>query len=297
MSPEQARGKPVDRRADVWAFGVLVWEMLTGQTLFSGDTVTDVIASVVTKDPDPEVLPAKIPPEVERLLSRCLRKDPSRRLPDIGAARVVLQDVLTGSTPELRASATVDEELAQTEHGKRGRRRWLWLTAALVAGAIAGGALVSRLSEEPAPRREQTVRLATPAPEGWFLDGHDVWPIPSPTGDRIGFIALRQGQAGDIESTLWIRSLESLDALPVGGTEGVNPLGPLNWSPDGEAILFRAGDDVRMLEVANGTVRSLAQVPQGDYCAASWNDSGNSWATSAGVGASPAVQQGSHSQR
>ena len=274
MSPEQARGKPVDKRADVWAFGVLLWEMLTAQTMFDGETVTDVIASVVTKDPDPENLPTEIPPEVERLLSRCLRKDPSRRLPDIGAARVVLQDVLTGSTPELRASAMVDEELAQAEHGKRGRRRWLWVTAALVAGAIAGGALLSRLSEEPAPRRAQTVRLATPAPEGWFFDGHDVWPLPSPTGDRIGFIALRQGQAGDIESTLWIRSLESLDALPVGGTEGVNPLGPLNWSPDGEAILFRTGDDVRLLEVANGTVRSLGQVPQGDYCAASWNDSG-----------------------
>ena len=274
MSPEQARGKPVDKRADVWAFGVLLWEMLTAQEMFDGETVTDVIASVVTKDPDPENLPTEIPPEVERLLSRCLRKDPSRRLPDIGAARVVLQDVLTGSTPEPRASATVDEELAQAEHGKRGRGRWLWVTAALVAGAIAGGALVSRLSEEPAPRRAQTVRLATSAPEGWFFDGHDVWPLPSPTGDRIGFIALRQDLAGDIESTLWIRSLESLDALPVGGTEGVNPLGPLNWSPDGESILFRAGDDVRMLEVANGTVRSLGQVPQGDYCAASWNDSG-----------------------
>ena len=274
MSPEQARGKPVDKRADVWAFGVLLWEMLTGQLLFDGETVTDVIASVVTKDPDPEVLPAKTPPEVERLLSRCLRKDPSRRLPDIGAARVVLQDVLTGSTPELRASSTMNKELAQAEHGKRGRRRWLWVTAALVAGTIAGGAFVSRLSEEPAPRRAQTVRLATPAPEGWFFDGHNVWPVPSPTGDRIGFIALRQGQAGDIESTLWIRSLESLDALPVGGTEGVNPLGPLNWSPNGESILFRTGDDVRLLEVANGTVRSLGQVPQNDYCAASWNDSG-----------------------
>ncbi len=237
MSPEQARGKPVDKRADVWAFGVLLWEMLTAQTMFDGETVTDVIASVVTKDPDPEALPAETPPEVERLLARCLRKDPSRRLPDIGAARVVLQDVLTGSTPELRASATVDEGLAQAEHGKRGRGRWLWVIAALIAAAIAGGALVSRLSEDPAPPHRQTVRLATPAPEGWFFDGHDAWPVPSPTGDRIGFIALQQGQSGDIESTLWIRSLESLDALPVGGTEGVNPLGPLNWSPDGEAHL------------------------------------------------------------
>ena len=217
MSPEQARGKPVDKRADVWAFGVLLWEMLTAQTMFDGETVTDVIASVVTKDPDPEALPAKTPQRWSDCSPDVCGRIRAERLPDIGAARLVLQDVLTGSTPELRASATVDEGLAQAEHGKRGRGRWLWVIAALIAAAIAGGALVSRLSEGPAPPHRQTVRLATPAPEGWFFDGHDVWPVPSPTGDRIGFIALQQGQSGDIESTLWIRSLESLDALPVGG--------------------------------------------------------------------------------
>jgi Tol biopolymer transport system component len=116
--------------------------------------------------------------------------------------------------------------------------------------------------------------LATSAPEGWFFGDGDVWPAPSPTGDRVGFIASRQGQGGEVESRLWIRSLESLDALPVGGTEGVNPRGPLDWSPDGEAILFRTGDEFRILELANGTVRSLAKAPQDDYCAASLNDSG-----------------------
>src|SRR5919112_4229709 len=86
MSPEQARGKPVDRRADVWAFGVLVWEMLTGRTLFSGETVTDVIAAVVTREPDLDALPADTPPALRRLLGRCLRKDARQRLPDMGAA-------------------------------------------------------------------------------------------------------------------------------------------------------------------------------------------------------------------
>jgi serine/threonine protein kinase len=84
MSPEQARGKPVDKRADVWAFGVLLWEMLTGRQLYTGDTVTDVIAAVVTREPDLEALPKATPSSVRRLIARCLRKDPRTRLPDIG---------------------------------------------------------------------------------------------------------------------------------------------------------------------------------------------------------------------
>ena len=96
MSPEQARGKPVDKRADVWSFGVLLWEMLTGRSLFAGDTVTDVIAAVVTKEPDLDALPAHTPRAVRRLLSRCLRKDPRTRLPDIGAARLELQEAIAG---------------------------------------------------------------------------------------------------------------------------------------------------------------------------------------------------------
>jgi serine/threonine protein kinase len=91
MSPEQARGKPVDKRADVWSFGVLLWEMLTGRTLFAGDTVTDVIASVVKEEPDLEALPDGTPGVVRRLIARCLRKDPRTRLPDIGAARLDLR--------------------------------------------------------------------------------------------------------------------------------------------------------------------------------------------------------------
>ena len=92
MSPEQARGKPVDKRSDVWSFGVLLWEMLTGRSLFAGETVTDVIAAVVTREPDLGALPAQTPRAVRLLLSRCLRKDPRTRLPDIGAARLELQE-------------------------------------------------------------------------------------------------------------------------------------------------------------------------------------------------------------
>jgi Tol biopolymer transport system component len=272
MSPEQVRGAPVDRRADVWAFGVLLWEMLTARRLFDGDTVTDVIASVVTKDPDLELLPAATPPEVERLLARCLRKDPSRRLPDIGTARLVLQDLLTDTAPEVRSPEMGADQIAADEAGRRGRRRWLWATAVLVAAGVALGALLSRLSQEPDPAQPQAVRFATAAPEGWSFDSRDHEPVPSPAGDRVVFIAWGPGQGGDNEPMLWLRSLGSLTALPLGGTEGVNPFGPLAWSPDGESILFGSGPELNVLDLANGEVRNLTRMPAIER--ASWNDSG-----------------------
>jgi len=102
MSPEQARGKKVDRRADVWAFGVILYEMLSGERLFPGETVTDVIAAVVTRDPDWDRLPADTPRQMRRVLQRCLQKDPRKRLRDIGDVALDLQeepDDYTDATP------------------------------------------------------------------------------------------------------------------------------------------------------------------------------------------------------
>src|SRR5437867_2451747 len=105
MSPEQARGKPVDRRSDIWAFGVVLYEMLTGRALFaSGDTVTDIIAAVVTREPDWTALPASTPPHIRKLLERCLRKDVKRRLQAIGEARIAIDEP---STPAASVSAPV----------------------------------------------------------------------------------------------------------------------------------------------------------------------------------------------
>ena len=123
MSPEQARGKPLDRRADVWAFGVVLFEMLTGKALFAGETVTDVLAAVVTREPDLDTLPASTPPAVRQLLQRCLDKDPKHRLRDIGEARVLLE------APD--AGVTV------VSAPKRKFPRWT--IAALAALLLAGG--------------------------------------------------------------------------------------------------------------------------------------------------------------
>src|SRR5215510_11609459 len=124
MSPEQARGNAVDKRADIWAFGVLLWEMLTGHRLFSGDTVTDVIAAVLKEEADLDALPEGTPPALRRLVSRCLRKDPRTRLPDIGAARIELQDLIDGASTEAAAPRGILNDAA-----RRGRslERGAWL--------------------------------------------------------------------------------------------------------------------------------------------------------------------------
>jgi serine/threonine-protein kinase len=188
MSPEQARGKPVDKRADVWSFGVLLWEMLTGRSLFAGDTVTDVIAAVVTREPDLVALPAQTPRTVRRLLSRCLRKDPRTRLPDMGAARLELQEAIAGTSAEAEATAALDEEAVRAERRGRTRERWAWAAVALVTAGLAAGFAFVHLTEVPAPR--PAGRFVVEAPEGWtFVDFG--WPVPSPDGRQIVFRAVR----------------------------------------------------------------------------------------------------------
>ena len=107
MAPEQAKGRPADKRADIWAFGVVVFEMLTGQRVFSGDTISDTLASVLKTDPNWRSLPAAVPPRLRALLRWCLDKDPKRRLRDIGDARVQIEDLLAGAADETDAVTAV----------------------------------------------------------------------------------------------------------------------------------------------------------------------------------------------
>ena len=218
MSPEQARGKPVDRRADVWAFGVLVWEMLTGQALFAGDTVTDVIAAVVTREPDLDALPKATPQAVRRLLSRCLRKDPRTRLPDIGAARLELQDVLAGRGTQEEAPGSDSGKAAEAERQARRKEHWAWAAVAVVLGGVAGALAFAHLREAP-PARPPAGRFVVEAPEGWAFHSWG-WPVPSPDGSQIVFRAVPEGAANEDASTmLWTRPLESVTARLLPGTE------------------------------------------------------------------------------
>ncbi|MDX1383574.1 MAG: serine/threonine-protein kinase, partial [Thermoanaerobaculia bacterium] len=161
MSPEQARGKAVDRRTDVWAFGCCLYEALAGETVFTGETPTDIIAAVVTRDPDWSRLPATTPPHIRRLLRRCLERDPRRRLRDIGEAWVVLDDGTDADVPQEEAPAPISA--AAPSLG----RRILLGGALFAAGALAAAVLLATRPEPnrpPTPLRRYTIDLPKGVP-------------------------------------------------------------------------------------------------------------------------------------
>jgi eukaryotic-like serine/threonine-protein kinase len=270
MSPEQARGKAVDRRADVWAFGVLVWEMLTGRTLFAGETVTDVIAAVVTKEPDLVALPSDTPPALRRLLGRCLRKDARQRLPDIGAARLELQELIAGTTTEVDAAAPSRGQAIAIDHRRFRRERWAWATVAAMAAAVSGVFAFLNLREVPEPKLP--ARFTIEAPSGWNFDIDFAWPSPSPDGRQVVFRAVpARTEDAQGQGALWVRPLASLSARPLSGTEGgILPA----WAPDGRSLAFIAAGEVRRLEFADGTVQRICAMPQTGAGGLTWSQAG-----------------------
>jgi eukaryotic-like serine/threonine-protein kinase len=272
MSPEQARGKPVDRRADVWAFGVLLWEMLTGRALFGGPTVTDVIAAVVTKEPDLDALPAETPRAVRHLLARCLRKDPRMRLPDIGAARLELQDAIAGTASEPGTPPAALEATARAERRGRRRERWAWAGVAFVAASLAGVlAFVHFRETEPPP--SPAARFTVDAPGGWRWLANWGWPVPSPDGRQLVFPAVREGVGiGESAVTmLWQRPLDSLTSRPLAGTDGA--MLPM-WSPDGRSVAFFTEKELRRINLDDGTVQRVCVLPVTGLSGGTWSASG-----------------------
>ncbi len=233
MAPEQARGKPVDKRADIWAFGVLLWEMLTGQPLFSGETVSDVLAGVLTRDPDWTSLSPKTPTRVRGLLGRCLERDPRRRLRDIGEARVAL----TEDTDELEPVPAA----ATPARGRSGLVPW-----AIAALAVLGAAAWTLFGGRASPSDPVAARFALTAPPGTRLDAVAI----SPNGRRLVFV----GESEDGERSLWIRELDSTAMEALSGTERAEE--PF-WSPDSSSVGFFADEKLKTLDLANGSVETL----------------------------------------
>ncbi len=246
MSPEQARGKPADRRADIWAFGVVLYEMLSGQRLFEGETISDVLAAVLTRKPDLDTLPAGTPPAIRRLLDRCLQPDPRRRLQAMGDARVEIDDALAGRSHETPAPSAVAPAAGRTALAP-----WLGWALALAAGAAAGW-LALRPASEVAPP-VPTVSASLTAPEGAAFElGHGL--ALSPAGDRLAFPA----RGADGLRRLWVRPLDRAGARPLPGTEGARfPF----WSPDGRSLGYFADGKLRRIEVDTGLQESLADAP------------------------------------
>jgi Tol biopolymer transport system component len=262
MSPEQARGKPVDKRADVWSFGVLLWEMLTGHALFAGDTVTDVIAAVVTKEPDLGALPVGTPAAVRRLVSRCLRKDPRRRLPDMGAARLELSDVRAGAAEADAPASAVEPKGAKR---RRLRERLVWGFIATALAGLAGVLLWQRL-RQPAPEAGSPAHFVVDLPRGVALPAFGP-PALSPDGRQLAFA----GTSANGVTQVWIRPLDSLDVRPLGGTEGASA--PF-WSPDGAALAFAAGSEIRKVLLAGGAVQRVCTLPRPGMTGGTWSADG-----------------------
>jgi Tol biopolymer transport system component len=256
MSPEQARGRPVDKRSDIWAFGVVLYEMLSGRRPFDGDSVTDALAAVLTREPDYAALPAAVPRSVSTLLRRCLDRDVRTRLRDIGEARVLL------STPNRILDEAPERPLAAAQAPiPRWRRAVSW--AALALGAAAAGIWfwsTPRVTSADAPLLSLGIEGGgdtTLAGAGWAgLNWVGPTVVLSPDGRAMVFIA--RGSAGG-RWQLYFRRLDELNARALAGTEGA--YAPF-FSPDGGSIGFFAGGRLLKVVLAGGTVTPITAVEE-----------------------------------
>ena len=265
MSPEQARGRTVDKRSDIWAFGAVLFEMLTGRRAFPGEDMTDTIVSIVSKEVDWGALPPGTPAALRRLLSRCLKKDVKVRLRDIGDARVQVEELLSGAPDEVATASS--SAVAAPVTSRPSRAAWMaFATAALVAAGLAVPT-VQHLREtpplSPPERRTEIVTPATYDSESFAL---------SPDGRQIVFAASAEGG-----SRLWLRSLATTTAQPLPGTDG----GRLPfWAPDSRAIGFFAGSTLKRLDLGAGLPQTLAPVIAG---------AGGTWSTDGVIVFAPSV--------
>ena len=246
MAPEQARGEPLDKRTDIWAFGCVFYEMLTGKRIFSGDTAADVLAAVITQDPDLTRVPARM----RRLLRRCLEKDPKKRLRDIGDVWDLLEDPAAGGT------------LA----GARGSTA-AWTVAAVLALAAIGAGWIAWRATRPVehPLTRFSMDLGPAA-----ITGASTTVAISPDGRRLAFPA----RGADGRQQLSTRLLSEAEPTLLAGTEGgYDPF----FSPDGQWIGFFGGGQLRKISVHGGAPVSLTSIvsTQSGAQGASWGDDGN----------------------
>ena len=254
MSPEQARGKPVDKRADIWAFGCVLFEMLTGRRAFAGDDIADVMVAVLSKEPEWAALPAATPAGVRSALRRCLERERTRRLRDIGDAGILIDEVAIPQAAGAPALA-------------RGSRRLTYLTWSL-AGAVLASLVALAVAYRPQPASDlRSVRFSVQPPEGISLliaTGQSSY-VLSPDGRHLVFAGIREGNV-----SLWLRDLDSLEARPLPGAE--NATYPF-WSPDSRTIGFFADGSLKTIDASGGPIRTLCATPGGGRGAA-WSREG-----------------------
>ena len=240
MSPEQARGNPVDRRADMWAFGCVLYEMLTGRKAFEAAGVTDTLAAVLRAEPEWQLLPPDTPEPVRRLLRRALEKNAHDRLSDMAAARLELRDAADKARP------TVSGRI-----GASARERIAWSTAVLaIAVMSAGGVWLYGRHAQP------TYQASIVAPAGATYGSTIATPASfmalSPDGRRLAFVAT----GADRRAMLWIRELDSASARVLPGTEGARE--PF-WSFDSRSVAFIADAKLKRVDVSAGSIQMITE--------------------------------------
>jgi eukaryotic-like serine/threonine-protein kinase len=238
MSPEQARGQVVDRRSDIWSFGCVLYEMLTGERLFSGSGTTDTLALVFTKDPDWNALPPLLPPAVRALLKRCLERDRLKRIGDVAAIRFALEDVSGLSTTDHHAAGSTPSDV----HGGPTTRRWLSALVVTAIGVGLGAWYLARFLPSKAPTSTGVTRL-TFVPEGSLAEGEGVLAL-SPDGRRLAYVAIHDGR-----QQLYLQELDQFAGKPIPGTEGATCV---TFSSDGNWLAFAADRKIRKIAVAGG---------------------------------------------
>ena len=232
MSPEQARGRRVDKRTDIWAFGCVLFEMLTGRSPFDADTTSDVIARILERDPPWPQLPADVPPAIHKVLRRCLEKDANERLHDIADARLEIAEALTHT--KTRGSG---------ERWSAVPARWGWAGVALAAVA----SIAFFAYRWGGTTSGSTVELGVMFPEN-VVPAHGV--AVSPDGRRVAV-----GTTGRLRQ-IWMHSLETAETRAVPGTErGAFPF----WSPDGSRLAFFQAGVLRALSLSDGTLSEICK--------------------------------------
>ena len=246
MSPEQTRGRTVDRRTDIWAFGCVLFEALTHHRAFAGETQSDIIVRVLDREPDWNLLPEDTPLTVRRLLRRCLEKDAHRRLRDIGDARLELEEVLADPTPAILAEPA----------GPRPRATGVYMLVALLVGTALGVAIAIGLRPASVSPSRPVAHVLIPLAPGERLAGIDFPAVAiAPDGSHVVYVAERGGR-----TQLFLRPMNALIASPIAGTtDAISPF----FSPDSQWVAFFAQGKLKKVPLAGGPPVTLCDADIG----------------------------------
>ena len=276
MSPEQAAGQIADKRSDIWSFGVVLFEMLTGQRLFTGETISHVLARVLEREIDFDALPVPTPGPIKRLLRRCLERRPKRRLSDAGEAFSHLEEAATAPAEGPSVAATSTSQPAVW------RQALPWVAGIVIGGLITGVAVWSLTRAAPSAPHVTRVPIIRPPDVSLSVSPHYQIAL-SPDGTNLVYVGNDQ---------LFLRAMDQIEATPVRGTAGASE--PF-FSPDGQWIGFWAGGQLKKVSVTGGAAVTLCEAPE--PFGASWslddaiffNGPGSGISRVAGVGGTPEV--------